>query len=91
MLAVFDLVRWSFVVALTPLALGLASRLILLVANSIARGTARPSANDEPCGQVHTVSRQRASRYIAVSGWTASKETNDLWRRRGSFEGLREC
>jgi hypothetical protein len=85
---VFDLVRWSFVVALTPLALGLAWRLILLVANSIARGLARPSVNDEPCGQVHTVSRQRTSRYIAVSGWTPTRETNDLGRRR---DHLRDC
>jgi hypothetical protein len=86
---VFDLVRWFFVVALTPLALGLAWRLILLVANSIARGLVRPSVHDEPCGQVPTLNRQRTLRFIAVSGWTPAREMNDLWRRRGSLEGLR--
>src|SRR5689334_2586093 len=68
--AVFDLVRWSFVVALTPLALNLAWRLILLIASSIAVGFTRPSLDEEPRGPLQTVSRQRRSSSISLPGWT---------------------
>jgi hypothetical protein len=88
---VFDLVRWSFLVTLTPMALGLAWRLILLVANSIAVGFARPPVEDEPEGPLLAVNRQRTSSSLSVSGWTPSRERNDPWRRRGSLEGLRGC
>ena len=87
----FDLVRWSFVVALTPLALSLAWRLILLIANSIAVGLARPSLDDEPGGPHQTVTRQPTPSSISLSGWNPSGQMDDPWLRRGSLEGLRGC
>ena len=67
----FDLVRWSFVVALTPLALGLAWRLILLIANSIAVGLARPSLDDKPGELSLTINSRRATSYASLSGRTS--------------------
>ena len=54
----FDLVRWSFVIALTPMALGLAWRLISSIGNWIVLGLSRHSLNDEPRRLPHTISRQ---------------------------------
>jgi hypothetical protein len=67
---VVDLVRWSFVMALTPLALGLAGQLISRIGNRIVLALARPSVNHEPRGLPHTISRKCTSGYISASGWT---------------------
>jgi hypothetical protein len=67
---VFDLVLWSFVIAITPLTLGLAWKLIFQVGNWIVLGLSRPSVNNEPRGLAHTVNRQMTSSYISGSGWT---------------------
>jgi hypothetical protein len=69
---VFDLVRWSFVIAITPLALSLAWRLISLLGNAIVFRLARSYASDRLRGFRHNISRQCTSRYISASGWTPS-------------------
>jgi hypothetical protein len=88
---VFDLVRWSFVIALTPLALSLAWRLILPVANSIALGLARPSVNDGPGGSPRAVrSPVQVVSNLGVRPDPMHKGMDDhrLW---GSLGGLRGC
>jgi hypothetical protein len=67
---VFDLVRWSFVIAITPLALGLVWNLISQIGNRIVLGLARPSVTNDPRGLSRAINRQHASGYISASGWT---------------------
>ena len=66
----FDLVRWSFVIAVTPLALSLAWNLMSQLGNRIVLGLSRPSVNNDPRGHARTINRQRTSGYISTSGWT---------------------
>jgi hypothetical protein len=67
---VFDLVRWSFVIAITPLALGLAWNLISQIGNRIVLGLSRPTVNHDPRGLSRTINHQRTSGYISASGWS---------------------
>ena len=64
----FNLVGWSFMIALTPLALGLAWKLLSHVGNWIVLGLSRHSLNDEPRRLAHTIRRQDTSGYLSVSG-----------------------
>jgi len=66
---VFDLVRWSFVIAITPLTLSLAWNLFSQLGNRIALGLSRPSVHNDPRGLSRTINHQRASGYISKSGW----------------------
>ena len=66
----FDLVRWSLVIAFTPLGLVLAWRLISCIGNSIVLGLSRLSVNVEPLGLTKTINRRRTSGYISMSGWS---------------------
>jgi hypothetical protein len=68
--AVVDLVRWSFMMALTPLALGLVWELISWIGNRIVLAPARPSVKDEPRRRPHTINCQCTSGYISASGWS---------------------
>jgi hypothetical protein len=61
---VFDLVLWSFMIALTWMALELAWRLVFLVANSIGHGLPRTSEDNEPLGPPHTTKPHRTSSYV---------------------------
>jgi hypothetical protein len=67
---VFDLVFWSFVIAVTPLALGLAWKLIVQVGNWIVLGFSRPAVNNDSRRVAHTINRPRISGYGSASGWT---------------------
>ena len=70
----FDLVLWSFMIALTCMALQLAWRLVFLIANSIGHGLARPSEENEPWGPPHTTNPHRAPSYVLRPGRIPSME-----------------
>jgi hypothetical protein len=72
---VVELLHWSFVMALTCLALDLAWRLVSMVGNWIGGGLSRPAEDHNPWGPRDTRYLHRTSSYGAVRGRVSSVET----------------
>src|SRR5262249_41415020 len=90
---VVELVHWSFVIALTWLALDLAWRLFSLIGTWIGGGFSRLSKDDEPWGPLYTTNRHRASCYVPMHGRTPSIEPArslppNRWRSLGEWRGF---
>jgi hypothetical protein len=69
-----DLVFWSFVVALTPVALGLAWKLVSGIGNWIGLVISRPFEDDEQWGPLRPLSFNPPSGSISVAGMTPGLE-----------------
>jgi hypothetical protein len=80
-----DLVYWSFVMALTPVALGLAWRLISDVGDRIGLGRSRAFEDAEPRGSLPLLNFHQPSGCISVAGRTSCPGTARSWapNRRG--------
>ena len=74
-----NLVVWSFVIALTPVVLGSAWKLVLGTLHWIARGHARAFAAAEPWGPPRPLNFDPPSGYIAMAGRTSGPGTGRSW------------
>jgi hypothetical protein len=72
---VIDLVFWSFVIALTPLAPSLIWELFSGLKDWIGRGVARAFADAEPWGSFRPVSFSQSSGCISVVGRRSGPRT----------------
>jgi hypothetical protein len=72
---VVELLHWSFVIALTCMALDLVRRLISAFGHWIGRELLQLSEDDEPWGPPRTTSRHSASCYVPISGTSPSLKT----------------
>ena len=75
----FDLVFWSFVIALTPLAPSLIWELFSGLRDWIGRGVARAFEDAEPWGSFHPVSFSQTSGCISVAGRSPGPGTARSW------------
>jgi hypothetical protein len=77
--AVFDLVFWSFVIALIPLVLGLAWNLFSEIVDRIGQGLSRTIADAERWPALPPVSFNQPSGCISVAGTTSCPGTAASW------------
>ena len=81
-----NLVIWAFVVALTPVALGLAGKLILRVEDWIGHGLSRAFGDDHAWGGSSSLDFHPPSVCLSLSGRMPQSAAGRPWApgRRGS-------
>jgi hypothetical protein len=76
---VLDLVLWSFVIALTPVALGLAWKLISGIGDRISLGPSRAFESVEQPSRLRAVNFNLPSGSISMAGKTPGPGAGWLW------------
>jgi hypothetical protein len=76
---VVNLVFWSFAVALTPVAMGLAWKLVSEIPHWIALGLSRAFEDAEPWGPLRPLNFDPPSGCIAMTGKTSRRGTGRSW------------